>query len=99
MKTTVVNKHHKVPYDIYIGRGSIWGNPFTDQPEGTTKAKYVVETREEAIEKYRIYIEENIVMIKRLKKLKGKTLACYCKPKQCHGDVLVELIEKYYGDD
>ena len=23
--------------------------------------------------------------------LKGKTLGCFCKPKSCHGDVLVEL--------
>ena len=25
--------------------------------------------------------------------LRGKRLGCVCKPKACHGDVLVELIE------
>lgn len=24
----------------------------------------------------------------------GKTLGCWCSPKKCHGDILVELIEK-----
>ena len=26
--TTVVNKYHKVESDLYIGRGSLWGNPW-----------------------------------------------------------------------
>jgi len=26
-------------------------------------------------------------------KLKGKRLGCWCKPKGCHGDVIVELLE------
>jgi hypothetical protein len=26
--------------------------------------------------------------------LKGKVLGCFCKPKECHGDILVELVEK-----
>ena len=50
MPTTVVNKHHKVPYDIYIGRGSKWGNPFSHM-DGT-QALYKVATRQEAVEKY-----------------------------------------------
>ena len=27
-----------------------------------------------------------------LGELKGKVLGCFCKPKACHGDVLVELV-------
>jgi hypothetical protein len=89
--TKVVNKY-KEPYDIYIGRGSIWGNPFSHK-EGT-KAIYKVETREEAIEKYREWILAQPHLLKKIKKLKGKTLGCFCKPLKCHGDVLVELIEE-----
>lgn len=89
METTVVNKYHKVPYDIYIGRGSIWGNPFSHR-EGT-KAQYVVSTREEAVERFREYILGRPDLIEKLKDLKGKVLCCYCKPKSCHGDVLAEL--------
>jgi len=27
--------------------------------------------------------------------LAGKTLGCFCKPKRCHGDFLVEQVKKY----
>lgn len=91
-KTTVVNKHHKVPYDIYIGRGSRWGNPFSHM-EGT-KAQYKVATREEAIERYREWIMQQPELLNSLHELKGKTLCCFCKPKSCHGDILSELADK-----
>lgn len=88
-ETRVVNKY-KEKYDVYIGRGSKWGNPFTHKPEGT-KAQYVVESRQAAIEAYREYLL-NSPLLKDIQELKGKTLGCFCKPQACHGDVLVELI-------
>lgn len=91
-ETNVVNKYHKIPYDVYIGRGSIWGNPFSHLEN--TKAIYKVETREEAVEKYREWILNQPKLLNKLHRLKGKTLGCYCKPKSCHGDVLIELINK-----
>ena len=36
-------------YDIYIGRPSEWGNPYTHIKSEATLAKFVVRTREEAI--------------------------------------------------
>jgi hypothetical protein len=91
-KTTVVNKHHKVPYDIYIGRGSIYGNPFSHMDN--TKAQYKVSTRDEAIEKYREWVVDQPEIMKSLHILKGKVLCCFCKPAKCHGDVLAELADK-----
>lgn len=91
-KTTVVNKHHRVPYDVYIGRGSKWGNPFSHM--NNTKAQFKVNTREEAINSYREWIKNQPHLLNSLHELKGKTLCCFCKPSACHGDVLVELIEK-----
>lgn len=90
-KTTIVNKYHKIPYDVYIGRGSVWGNPFSHMEN--TKAEFKVATREEAVEKYREWIITQPQLLRRLPELKGKVLGCFCKPKVCHGDVLVELIE------
>lgn len=84
MKTQVVHCK-KENYDIYIGRPSIWGNPFVIGKDGT---------REEVIKKYRKYILNNIELKKQLKYLKGKVLGCWCKPKVCHGDVLAELANK-----
>lgn len=82
----------KEKYDVYIGRPSKWGNPYSHK-EGTL-AKYKVNTREEAIQKYREYILNNQDLLKDLHELKGKILGCWCKPLSCHGDVLAELVEK-----
>ena len=80
----------KEPYDIYIGRGSKWGNPFIIGKDGT---------REEVIEKYRQHILNNFELYNSLYELKDKTLGCWCKPKKCHGDVLRELYENKKGLD
>ncbi|MEW9698016.1 DUF4326 domain-containing protein [Paenibacillus sp. SI8] len=91
-KTTVINKHHKQPYDVYIGRGSKWGNPFSHM-EGT-KALFKVATREEAITSYREWILRQPQLLRDLHGLKGKVLCCYCKPRSCHGDILAEMADK-----
>ena len=92
-ETRVVNKY-KESYDIYIGRGSKWGNPFTHISDKKTKADFIVDTREQAIESYRDWILNQPQLLKALHELEGKTLGCFCNPKECHGDVLVELVNK-----
>jgi hypothetical protein len=56
-------------------------------------------TRDEVIAKYKTYMLEKVESDSSLKEelleMKGKTLGCWCKPDACHGDVLLELIEKY----
>ncbi len=71
------------PYDVYIGRPGPFGNPFEIGKDGT---------REEVVEKYAEWVltqPELLAIIKT--ELKGKVLACWCAPKLCHGDILVEL--------
>jgi len=70
-------------YDVYIGRPSKWGNPYSIGKDGN---------RKEVIEKYRKYILSNKELLDSLHELDGKILGCWCKPKECHGDVLVELL-------
>ena len=82
--TKVVNKYKHV-YDVYIGRGSKWGNPFVIGKDGT---------REEVINKYEEYLLNSTELLNSLHELKGKTLGCFCKPKACHGDILVKYIRK-----
>lgn len=89
----------RAAYDVYIGRPSIWGNPFTHIVDRQTKAEFIVATREEAISRYRDYIEKSPQLLLRLIELKGKVLGCWCSPLPCHGDVLLELINKYYPDE
>jgi len=84
----------KDKYDIYIGRPSKWGNPFSHK-EGTL-AKFKVNSREDAVNKYRIWITEGEgqFLLKDIKELKNKVLGCWCKPNLCHGDILSELADK-----
>jgi hypothetical protein len=86
----------KSKYDVYIGRPSKWGNPFTHIADKTTLAKYLVSTRSESIEKYKEWIikGDGIHLLNDLHELKGKTLGCWCKPNNCHGDILAELANK-----
>lgn len=84
MKTKVVNKY-KEPYDVYIGRGSKWGNPYPITAN---------QDRKTVIQAYKKYLLNSPELLKDLHELKGKTLGCFCKPKPCHGDVLIELINQ-----
>ena len=77
------------PYDVYIGRGSKWGNPFSHK-QGT-KAQYVVETREQAIWFYEGWLLGSPDLLAALPELRGKTLGCWCKPADCHGDILLRM--------
>lgn len=80
----------KEAYDVYIGRPSKWGNPFSHLAD--TIAKYKVASREEAIEKYAEWIGTQDNLLADLRpELKGKTLGCWCSPKSCHGDILLRL--------
>jgi hypothetical protein len=87
MQTRVVNCRY-AEYDVYIGRPSKWGNPYEIGKDGT---------RAEVVAKYREYILNSPKLLKELVELKGKRLGCWCCPKLCHGDVLVELVDKLYG--
>jgi hypothetical protein len=90
-QTKVVNIKQD-QYDVYIGRPGKWGNPYTHLVHA--KGKHVA-SREEAIEKYRTYIERILEQNPRfLEPLKGKTLGCFCKPLACHGDVIVEILNE-----
>lgn len=94
--TTVVNKY-KVdmsdPDIVYIGRGSIYGNPHAMTSELD---------RDSVIQAYRrtlkYWIDEGRITKEMLLSLDGKRLACYCAPKACHGDVLVKAIEWAKGE-
>ena len=98
MNTKVVHCN-KEPYDVYIGRPSRYGNPFSHK--SGTQAKYHVASREEAIAEFRKWITEGEgkYLLEDLGELKGKTLGCWCKPESCHGDVLVELANSLPEED
>ena len=89
-KTRVVNIKHD-DYDVFIGRPSLWGNPFKIGIHGD---------RNEVIEKFRELIKSQPYLIEAAKEmLKGKTLGCHCKPLPCHGDVWCEILNEEDADE
>jgi len=108
MSTVVhISKHDpKSPGLVYIGRAnprrglahSVFANPFI------LATGHTDEQRAESIGKYRAWAMGDEVIVKgghtydprvlraRLPELAGKKLACWCAPKPCHGDVLIEMI-------
>lgn len=76
-------------FDVYIGRGSKWGNPYSHLVRSA--ALYQVETREDAIQCYEQYLLDHPELIEAAQQqLLNKRLACYCSPLACHGEVLVK---------
>lgn len=102
----VVNKYKHTPTknDVYIGRGSPLGNPFTSIKGRKTQAKYVCSSRTKSITRYEEYVKHQIEIKNRLicdelNKIyllakKGDVhLVCFCAPKACHGDIIKKIIE------
>jgi hypothetical protein len=96
--TRVVNRR-KDKYDVYVGRGSIFGNPFSIGVDGSRDVvcdKHLdwlylwIEDKSEVI----INGYSNKTVVENLNSLKGKTLGCYCKPQRCHADNFVYLLEE-----
>lgn len=85
MPRVLNKKHDLIPLgeSVYIGRPSVWGNPYRIGPDGD---------RDEVIEKFTLYLYENPALVEKVKEeLRGKDLVCYCAPEPCHGDVLLRL--------
>jgi hypothetical protein len=80
----------KEKFDVYIGRPSKFGNPFSYK-DGTL-AQFKVANRDEAVQKYEEWLLSQPELVKAAKEeLKGKVLACWCAPLNCHGDVLLKI--------
>ena len=86
--TKVANKDKGEEYEVYIGRGTPWGNPFAIGDDGMS--------REDVIEKYKTYFNETYLndpkKLSELKSLKNKVLGCHCKPAACHGDIIATYL-------
>jgi hypothetical protein len=94
-KIVVVNKYKHTGAFTYIGRGSVFGNPYP-----------VTMGRDQCIEKFREHLD---LCLKQAKEhplraamrelarrvLAGETvyLGCFCKPKACHGDIIKQYVE------
>jgi hypothetical protein len=94
IKLVNIKKEPKESYDLYIGRinrwlnlpQSKWHNPFFMKNEGQ---------RTTVLKLYEEHIRSRPDLIAALPELEGKVLGCYCAPKRCHGNVLIDLYEEF----
>lgn len=89
----VLNKHTDSYQfgDVYIGRGSKWGNMFTHLSHLGGNL-IIVDSREDAIRRYEEWILTQPQLIADAKReLRSRNLVCYCAPLPCHGDVLIRI--------
>jgi hypothetical protein len=65
--------------DVYIGRGSPWGNPFKIGTDGD---------RDEVCDRF----EREVLPTLDVEPLRGKNLVCFCAPQRCHGDAILRKL-------
>lgn len=88
---------------VCVTRPGRWGNQFApgvsfivrDECSGETLGKYVCQTRAEAVDLFRNYVDSDAgfdIREAARNELRGKDLACFCPLDQpCHADVLLEI--------
>ena len=64
---------------IFIGRPSLWENPFTVKEYGRTLA----------IDMFEKHLFSS-GLINKIHLLKGKKLVCFCAPMDCHGHIIAK---------
>lgn len=92
---------------VYIGRPSMWGNPFASVYAVPIWRNDVIRVSD-PVEMYKLWLQgrkykglnqkQRKQVLENVHTLRGKTLRCFCKPKPCHGDVLAEMADRV-GDD
>jgi hypothetical protein len=73
-----------------IDRDTQFGNPYRLKKDG---GEY---TREESVREYEKWFKNKMKNDPDFKnavdELRGKTLGCWCKPKKCHGDIILAYL-------
>jgi hypothetical protein len=68
----------KDPFDVYVGRPSVWGNPFSHKD-----SKYAARCRtvQEALDNFHYKLQKEPAFVASIKRsLHDKILACWCAP-------------------
>jgi hypothetical protein len=99
METKVVNLREE-SYDVYIGRPGKGLDGFFGNHHliGMCPVCGIVHTRDESIAAFKKdflrWVEESPEYRAEVMKLKGKVLGCFCAPRNCHGYVIKEFLDK-----
>lgn len=105
---TKLEDHTNENNNFYIGRskdGNPLGNPFTHNGVRSNLAKLSFKTREDAIKAYEEYFDRMYGVDEELTKAFDEIyehykngedvyLQCFCKPCDCHGDILADRLQR-----
>ena len=106
IRYSIKNETHTGENNFLIHRPFIFSNPFTHIKDKKTKAKYVVSSREEAIDLYRDYFDTMLLTSPKFKEEWDKMyeayktfdeiyIGCYRSTTEpCHGDVIIEKLKR-----
>lgn len=103
MNNVIVVRVGKTPSgytSVYIGRPSMFGNPYAMRSESE---------RDEVIAKHRVWLNEMrkaenphwtavVKLAARVKAGEKLALECYCAPRKCHGDTIAAAIAMINGE-
>ena len=80
----------KEKFTHYIGRGSIFGNPYKIGVSGT---------RQDVVGNYEKYARNNPTLLEKIKTLpKEAVLGCYCAPLECHGNIIIKIWKELHNE-
>jgi hypothetical protein len=99
----VANKRTWKGEGHYVGRPTALGNPFSHL--AGTLAKFKVASRDEAVDRYREWLEERlgsdnpetrmfVSLLEEYERCGELTLVCFCVPERCHAEIIKEFIEE-----
>ncbi len=84
------------PNTVYVGRGSVWGNPYRIGVDGDA-AQCVAQYARQMVpfkhgDSLRIFLMSEAAVMAIQEALRGKNLACWCPlDKPCHADWLLKV--------
>lgn len=89
--------------EVYVGRGTIWGNPFV--PRGRAAlSRFPVTESDDPLGDYEAHVRSRPDLMARLPELRGRVLGCYCvrlgrraRTERCHAQVLARLADAGAG--
>lgn len=111
MPTTVINirdPEAAASFYVYIGRTARvklhYGNPFGFRNRGIP-GMVILESREAAVGAFGRWLrgeawaavdqDRRRWILETIHTLRNKTLGCFCKPQDCHGDILAQMADAH----
>ena len=88
------------PLNCEIGEYGWLGNPISIGKKCHV-CKKIHNEGGETLPCYKKYLSKRLEekdFIQEFLKLKGKTIGCFCKPKPCHLDIIVEVLNEFFSE-